>query len=125
MTCHLNSAPFIYLHHRHRKSRNIIFILLLCLSPRAFHSKLKFHLFKTLTLTHLTLFLPTLRLSLVSYTRLRGRDHKVRHAQGGEGVREGVTVCDRGGGQERVTSRLYKILSYILNMKFKVMFNCL
>ena len=43
-----------------------------------------------------------------------------------EGVREGVTVCDRGeGGQEHVTSRLYKFLSYIGNMKFKVMFNFL
>ena len=30
----------------------------------------------------------------------------------GEGVREGVTVCDRGG-QEYVTSRLYIFLSYI------------
>ena len=42
-----------------------------------------------------------------------GAVHKVRHARGGEGVREGVTVCDRGGGQEHVTSRLYKFLSYI------------
>jgi len=43
-----------------------------------------------------------------------GAAHKVRHARGGEGVREGVTVCDRGeGGQEHVTSRLYKFLSYI------------
>jgi len=25
----------------------------------------------------------------------------------GEGVRDGVTVCDRGGGQEPVTSHLY------------------
>ena len=31
----------------------------------------------------------------------------------GEGVREGVTVCDRGRGQEHVTSRLYTFLSYI------------
>ena len=30
--------------------------------------------------------------------------HKVRHARG-EGVREVVTVCDRGRGQEHVTSR--------------------
>ena len=31
-----------------------------------------------------------------------------------EGVREGVTVCDRGeGDQKHVTSRLYKLLSYI------------
>ena len=35
-----------------------------------------------------------------------GAVHKARHARG-EGVREGVTVCDRGmGGQEHVTSRL-------------------
>ena len=27
--------------------------------------------------------------------------------EGAEGVREGVTVCDRGGGQEHVTSCLY------------------
>src|SRR6218665_822488 len=53
-----------------------------------------------------------------------GAVHKVRHARGGGGVR-GVTVCDRGGGQEHVTSRLYKFLSYIQNMKFKVMFNFL
>jgi len=31
--------------------------------------------------------------------------HKVRHARVG-GIREGVTVCDRGGGQEPVTSHL-------------------
>ena len=31
----------------------------------------------------------------------------------GEEVREGVTVCDRGGGKEHVTSSLYKFLSYI------------
>ena len=42
-----------------------------------------------------------------------GAVHKVRHARGGEVVREGVTVCDRGGGQEHVTSCLYKFLSYI------------
>ena len=34
-----------------------------------------------------------------------GAVHKVRHARGG-GVREGVAACDRGGGQEHVTSRL-------------------
>ena len=27
-----------------------------------------------------------------------GAVHKVRHARGEEGVREGVTVCDRGEG---------------------------
>src|SRR6218665_4156679 len=51
----------------------------------------------------------------------QGAVHKVRHTRG-EGVRVGVTVCDRGeGGQAHVTSRLYIFLSYILNMKFKVM----
>ena len=34
-----------------------------------------------------------------------GTVHKVRHARGG-GVREGATVCARGGGQEHETSRL-------------------
>jgi len=34
-----------------------------------------------------------------------GAVHKVCHAWGGEGVRKGVTVCDRGEGvQEHVTS---------------------
>ena len=42
----------------------------------------------------------------------------------GEGIREGVTVCDRGG-KEHVTSHLYIFLSYIWNIKFKVMFNFL
>src|SRR6218665_2279696 len=53
-----------------------------------------------------------------------GAFHKVRSARG-EG---GPSRCDSltgGGGQEHVTSRLYIILSYILNMKFKVMFNFL
>ena len=41
-----------------------------------------------------------------------GAVHKVRHARGGEGVQEGVTVCERGeGGQEHVTSCLYEFLS--------------
>src|SRR6218665_3825113 len=43
MTYHLNSAPFLYLHHRHCQSQDI---RLLYPSPRAFHSKLKCHLFK-------------------------------------------------------------------------------
>ena len=34
----------------------------------------------------------------------KGAVHKVRHARG-EGVREGVKVCDRGGVQEYVTSQ--------------------
>ena len=32
----------------------------------------------------------------------------------GEGDREGVTVCDRGGGREPVTSHLYV---FIIHMK--------
>jgi len=36
---------------------------------------------------------------------LSGAVHKVRHARG-EGVREGMTVCDRGGGKKHVTSQL-------------------
>ena len=31
----------------------------------------------------------------------------------GKGVREGVTVCDRGRGQDHVTSGFYKFLLYI------------
>src|SRR6218665_306480 len=46
VTFHLNAAPFLYLHHHHWQSQTIIFIRLLYLSPRAFHSKLKCHLFK-------------------------------------------------------------------------------
>src|SRR6218665_244178 len=46
MTYHLNCAPFLYPHHRQCQSRDIIFIRLLYPSPRAFHSKLKCHLFK-------------------------------------------------------------------------------
>ena len=57
---------------------------------------------------------------------LQGAVHKVRHARVGEG---GPRRCDSlwqgEGGQEHVTSRLYKFLSYIWNMKFKVMFNFL
>jgi len=37
---------FLYLHHRHCKSQDIICIRHLYPSPRAFHSKLKSHLFK-------------------------------------------------------------------------------
>src|SRR6218665_218923 len=43
MTCHLNSPPFLYLHHHHSKSSSARSYV--C-HPRAFHSKLKFHLFK-------------------------------------------------------------------------------
>src|SRR6218665_556866 len=43
MTFRLNSTPFLYLPHRHYQSQDI---RLLYLSPRAFHSKLKSHLFK-------------------------------------------------------------------------------
>src|SRR6218665_3973877 len=44
MTYHLNSAPFLYLHHRHCQSQDIR--LLYLSPPRAFHLKLKCHLFK-------------------------------------------------------------------------------
>src|SRR6218665_1105581 len=54
MTCHLNSAPFLYLHHNHCQSQNIIFIRLLYLSTPGFPLKTKISsLQKTLTLTHL------------------------------------------------------------------------
>src|SRR6218665_3801250 len=42
---------------------------------------------------------------LACHNQTLGAVHKVRHARGG-GVREDVTVCERGG-QEHVTSRLY------------------
>src|SRR6218665_3331032 len=46
MTYHLNSAPFLRLHRRHCQSQDIIVICLLYPSPcRAFHSKLKSHIF--------------------------------------------------------------------------------
>ena len=42
-----------------------------------------------------------------------GAVHKVRHARG-EGVREGVTVCDRGEGvQEHVTSHFKNIFIHM------------
>jgi len=50
MTYHLNSALFLYLHHHHCQSQDIIFIRLLYPSlpnPQAFLSKLKCHLFKS------------------------------------------------------------------------------
>ena len=52
-----------------------------------------------------------------------GAVHKVRHARGGP--RRCDSLWQGEGGQEHVTSRLYKFLSYIWNMKFKVMFNFL
>src|SRR6218665_1744801 len=42
-----------------------------------------------------------------------------------EGVREGVTVCDRGRGQRACDVTLLIFLSYILNPKLKVMLNFL
>jgi len=54
-----------------------------------------------------------------------GAVHKVRHTRGGGGSRRCDSLWQGEWGQERVTSRLYKFLSYILNMKFKVMFNFL
>ena len=51
-----------------------------------------------------------------------GAVHKVRHALG-EGVREGVTVCDRGRGLRACDVMLINFLkSY---MKFKVIFTFL
>ena len=43
----------------------------------------------------------------------------------GEGSEKVWQFVTGGGGQEHVTSRLYKFLSYIWNLKFKVMFNFL
>ena len=40
--------------------------------------------------------------------------HKVRHARG-EGVREGVTVCDRGKGQKLVMSHFLNL--FIIHIK--------
>src|SRR6218665_1960122 len=60
MTYHLNSALFLYLHHLHCKSQNIIFV---CLPPPGPHSKLKSvtSIFsKTLPLTRLIFFLSSL-----------------------------------------------------------------
>ena len=54
------------------------------------------------------------------YTRIKGPSIKyicTSRSRGRRSDREGVTVCNRGlsegGGQEHVTSRLYKFLSYI------------
>jgi len=52
-----------------------------------------------------------------------GAVHKVRQAQG-EGVREGVTICDRGRGAKSMW-RHFKKNSYIWNLKLKVMFSFL
>ena len=54
-----------------------------------------------------------------------GAVHKVRHARGGRESKKVWQFVKEGGGQEHVTSRLYKFLSYIWNMKFKVMINFL
>ena len=52
-----------------------------------------------------------------TYFSLYGAVHKVRHARGGRGVREGVTVCDRGGVQEHVTSHFS---FFFIHMKPKI-----
>jgi len=39
-----------------------------------------------------------------------GAVHKLRNARGGRRVRESVTVCDRGGVQEHVTSHFKKFI---------------
>ena len=48
MTYHLNSAPFLYLHHRHCKSQDIIFIRLLYSSPPGLPLKIKMSSLQTL-----------------------------------------------------------------------------
>jgi len=55
MTYHLNSAPFLYLHHHYCQSQDIIFIRLLYTSPPGLPLKTK-----TLTLTHRIIHLPNL-----------------------------------------------------------------
>src|SRR6218665_2271141 len=49
---------------------------------------------------------------------LYGAVHKVRHARGGEGVREGVTVCDRGRGSRACDVTLIKF--FIIHMKHEI-----
>src|SRR6218665_820786 len=44
--------------------------------------------------------------AMFSKTHTLGAVHKVRHARGEQGVREGVTFCNRGRGKEDVTSHL-------------------
>src|SRR6218665_3411127 len=48
MTYHLNSAPFLYLHHRHCKSQDIIFIRLLYPSPLGLPLKINMSSLQTL-----------------------------------------------------------------------------
>jgi len=56
---------------------------------------------------------------------LQGPSIKYVTLEGGERSEKVWQFETEGGGQEHVTSRLYKFLSYIWNMKFKVMFNFL
>ena len=55
----------------------------------------------------------------------KGPSIKYVTREGGGGPRRCDSLWQREGGKEHVTSRLYKFLSYIWNMKFKVMFNFL
>ena len=56
---------------------------------------------------------------------IRGRPQSTSRLKGGGGPSRCDSLWQGGGGQEHVTSCLYILLSYILNMKFKVMFNFL
>jgi len=47
-----------------------------------------------------------------------GAVHKVRHARGGKGVREGVTVCDRGPRAYYITL-LKKFIHNIMKPKIE------
>ena len=62
MIYHLSSAPFLYLHHRHCQSQDIIFIRLIIMSiTQGLPLKIKNVISsKTLTLTHLILHPPCL-----------------------------------------------------------------
>src|SRR6218665_3432721 len=66
-------------------------------------------------LSLIILYAATVQRPSIKYVTLKGE-------RGSEKVCHFVTG---GGGQEHVTSRLYKFVSYIRNMKFKVMFNFL
>ena len=55
----------------------------------------------------------------------KGASIKYVTLEGGGGPRSCDSLWQEGGGKEHVTSHLYFFLSYIRNMKFKVMFNLL
>ena len=84
------------------------------------------HLFACYWKSHLIAFMKNVQFALgIARLSFLGAVHKVRHARGGRGSEDVWRFVTGGGGQEHVTSRLYKFLSYIWNMKFKVMFNFL